>query len=156
MRHLYSHDENVYQWSTGAAYLHLLYDLGPYRLITGVECEFVEIEKKQIALLDTGAELSVVGNEIYRIFSEEDILLGTSVGSRTIHTRFGHFEGTLHPVEVSLTADWGEPLTLEGTFLFCEEWKGPTVLGFHGFWERIRFAIDPNYEQIGCIHFAAN
>jgi hypothetical protein len=59
MRHLYSHNDTIYQWSTGAAYLYLLYDLDPYKLITGVECEFVEIEKKQIALLDTGAELSV-------------------------------------------------------------------------------------------------
>jgi hypothetical protein len=56
MRHLYSLNDTISQWSTGAAYLHLLYDLGPFRLITGIECEFVEIEKKQIALLDTGAE----------------------------------------------------------------------------------------------------
>ncbi len=68
MRHLYSHNDTIYQWSTGAAYLHLLYDLGPYRLITGVECEFPEIKEKQIALLDTGAELSVAGNEIYQVF----------------------------------------------------------------------------------------
>ncbi|RKZ45033.1 MAG: hypothetical protein DRQ41_01265 [Gammaproteobacteria bacterium] len=144
MRHLYySFNDTIYQWSTGAAYLHLLYDLGPYRLITGVECEFPEIKEKQIALLDTGAELSVAGNEIYQVFSEKDIFLGTPVGTRKIHTRFGHFEGTLYRVDVSLKADWGEPLTIEGTFLFCEDWKGPTVLGFYGFLERIRFAIEP-------------
>jgi hypothetical protein len=111
MRHLYSHNESIYQRSTGAAYLHLLYNLGPYRLITGVECEFLEIKEKQIALLDTGAELSVAGNEVYEVFSEKDISLGAPVGTRTIHTRFGRFEGALHRVDVSLRADWGEPLT---------------------------------------------
>ncbi len=156
MRHLYNGSNTIEQWSTGAAYLHLLYELGPYRLITGVECEFPEIKEKQIALLDTGAELSIVGNEVYQVFLAKDISLEASVGKRTIHTRFGYFEGTLHSVDVSLRADWGEALTLNGTFLFCEEWYGPTILGFHGFWERIRFAIDPNYEQIGCIYFAAN
>ncbi len=40
-----------------------------------------------------------------------------------------------------------QTLAMEGTFLFCEDWEGPTVLGFHGFLERIRFAIDPDYEQ---------
>ncbi len=44
---------------------------------------------------------------------------------------------------------------VEGTFLFCEHWNGPTVLGLQGFLERIRFAIDPNYDQVGCIYFAA-
>jgi len=56
---------------------------------------------------------------------------------------------------VELTAHWGEPLTVEGTFLFCEHWNGPTVLGLQGFLEQIRFAIDPNYERVGCIYFAA-
>jgi hypothetical protein len=46
-------------------------------------------------------------------------------------------------------------LLIDGTFLFGEEWRGPTVLGFHGFLERIRLAIEPDYEKIGGIYFAA-
>ncbi len=34
----------------------------------------------------------------------------------------------------------------ESTFLFCEDWQGAIVLGFHEFLERIRFVVDPNYE----------
>jgi hypothetical protein len=108
-----------------------------------------------MALLDTGAELSIAGNIIYQAFSYENLLLGPSLEKRIINTRFGNFEGNLYRVDVGLTADWGEPLAIEGTFLFCENWQGPTVLGFHGFLERIRFAIDPDYEKIGCIYFSA-
>jgi hypothetical protein len=154
MANLYKLNRSKSQWSTGGAYVHFLHDIGPYKLVTAVECEFTAINTKQIALLDTGAELSVMGAVAYELFLYKHLVLGASVGNTTINTRLGNFQGTLHRVEVSLTADWGQPLTIEGTFLFCEQWTGPTVLGFHGFLERVRFAIDPNYEQVGGIYFA--
>ncbi len=155
MNNRYGHSQKLIQRYTGGAYLRFLYEIGPHKLITGVECEFPVIQHPQIALLDTGAELSVVSGDIYELCLQKDLVSETSVGTRSIHTRLGTFEGNLHRVEVELTAHWGEPLTVEGTFLFCEEWTGPTVLGFQGFLERIRFAIDPNYDQVGCIYFAA-
>jgi hypothetical protein len=155
MSDLYKKNQSLSQWSTGGAYLHFLYEMGPYKLTTGVECEFVAIDHRKIALLDTGAELSITRHEIYQNFLDENISLGSPLGKRTISTRLGNFEGTLYRVDVGLTADWGEPLIIEGTFLFCEQWQGPTVLGFYGFLERIRFAIEPDYEQIGCIYFSA-
>lgn len=155
MKQLYTLNQTVSQWSTGGAYLYPLYDMGPYRLIMGVECKFVAIRETQMALLDTGSELSVIGESAYQVFLHKNILLESPVGTRKISTRLGSFEGALYRVEVSLIATWGEDLLVDGTFLFCEEWKGPTVLGFHGFLERIRFAVDPDYENVGCIYFAA-
>jgi hypothetical protein len=155
MSNLYKKNQSLSQWSHGGAYLHFLHEAGLHKLITGVGCEFIAINTKEIALLDTGAELSIVSYEIYQSFVEENILLESyPVGKRSISTRLGNFEGDLYRVDVGLTADWGEPLAIEGTFLFCENWQGPTVLGFHGFLERIRFAVDPDYEQIGCIYFS--
>jgi hypothetical protein len=142
-------------WSTGGAYLRFLYDFGPHKIITGVDCEFPAIQAKQVALLDTGAELSVVSQSIYQCFFDTDLVLGSPVDQVTLHTRLGTFAGNLYRVEVTLTAQWGQPLTIEGTFLFCDDWTGPTVLGFHGCLERLRFAIDPNYEREGGIYFAA-
>jgi hypothetical protein len=155
MNQLYRHNQTISQWSIGGAYLYPLYEMGPYKLILGVECEFLALEKKQMALLDTAAELSIVDNVVYQTFLDEPALLGPAVGTRRINTRLGNFDGTLYRVEVGLKADWGEDLVVEGTFLFCKAWKGPTVLGFGGFLERIRFAIDPDYEKIGCIYFSA-
>ena len=142
-------------WSTGGAYLYPLHQFGSYRLVLGVECEFSTIETKQIALLDTAAELSVAGIQVYQRFLEENASLGLPVGTTTINTRLGNFTGELYRVEVQLTAAWGEPLMVDGTFLFCEEWNGPTVLGFYGCLERLRLAIDPDYEKVGCIYFAS-
>lgn len=150
----YQHHQTFFPWSTGGAYVYPLYQVGPYTLIIGVECEFPAVKRKQIALFDTGAELSVAGSELYQLFAEEQVMLAPPVGKTNLHTRLGTFEGNLYRIEVSLTAEWGEALTLEGTFLFCPEWTGPTVLGFHGFLERLRFAMDPNYERVGCIYFA--
>jgi hypothetical protein len=141
-------------WSTGSAYLRFLEDFGPHKIITAVECEFAAIQVKQMALLDTGAELSVVSNTVYQWFFHKN-KLGSPLDQVTLHTRLGTFAGNLYRVEVTLTAQWGQPLTVDSTFLFCEEWTGPTVLGFHGFLERIRFAIDPNCERVGGIYFAA-
>jgi hypothetical protein len=56
MNNLYRHNRNIAQWSTGGAYLQFLYEVGPHKLITGVECEFLAIQTKQMALLDTGSE----------------------------------------------------------------------------------------------------
>jgi hypothetical protein len=155
MNNLYRHNRNIAQWSTGGAYLQFLYEVGPHKLITGVECEFLAIQTKQMALLDTGSELSLVDSTVYQWFFHKQVGLGKPVGTTNIHTRLGTFAGNLYRVEVGLTAHWGESLMVEGTFLFCEQWNGPTVLGLQGFLERIRFAIDPNYERVGCIYFAA-
>jgi len=152
MANLYKHNKAISQWSTSGAYLHFL--LGSHKLVTGLEREFTAVNMKQMALLDTGAELSVAGSFIYQAFFYENVLFDSPLDKRIISTLLGKFEGHLYRVEVGLTADWGEPLMIEGTFLFCEEWQGPTILGFHGFLERIRFAIDPDYEQIGCIDFS--
>jgi hypothetical protein len=43
MTNLYKHNKTVSQWSTGGAYLHFLYEMGSYKLITGLECEFTAI-----------------------------------------------------------------------------------------------------------------
>jgi hypothetical protein len=156
MNTLYCHNQTISQWSTGGAYFYPLHEVGHHKLIMGIECEFLAIQKKQIAMLDTGAELCVAGNDVYQLFLAEHGFLGDSIiGKRKINTRLGNFEGTLHRIEIVLAAIWGEDLLVEGTFLFCEEWEGPTVLGFHGFLERIRLAIDPDYENTGGIYFAS-
>lgn len=61
MTHLYKHNHKTVQWSTGGAYLFPLHDMGSYKLIMGLECQLVAIEKTEMALLDTGSELSVIG-----------------------------------------------------------------------------------------------
>ncbi|NIM13411.1 MAG: hypothetical protein GTO45_14950 [Candidatus Aminicenantes bacterium] len=53
--------------------------------------------------------------------------------------------GSLHRINISLLADQksGYDLTVESSVFISEEWDGPIVLGYRGFLERIRFALDP-------------
>ncbi|HHC24032.1 MAG TPA: hypothetical protein ENK58_01260 [Desulfobacterales bacterium] len=52
--------------------------------------------------------------------------------------------GELHRVGITLLTDpgQGDELTVESTTFVSEEWDGPVVLGYRGFLERIRFALD--------------
>jgi len=59
MNNRYDHSQKLIQRYTGGAYLRFLYEIGPHKLITGVECEFLAIQTKQMALLDTGSELKI-------------------------------------------------------------------------------------------------
>ena len=36
-----------------------------------------------------------------------------------------------------------EELPIDATWLIIEDWPGPTVLGWRGCLERMRFAVDP-------------
>ena len=114
MADLYQKNRTFSRWNTGAAYLHFLYEGGMHRLVTGIECEFLAIGTKQIVLLDTGAEWSVAGYEIFQSFSDENAL-GNPLGKKRISSRLGSFEGHLYRIDVCLPASWGESLTMEGT-----------------------------------------
>jgi len=59
MNNLYRHNRNIAQWSTGGAYLQFLYEVGPHKLITGVECEFLAIQTKQMALFRYGVKRKI-------------------------------------------------------------------------------------------------
>ncbi len=65
---------------------------------------------EEMALLDTGAELSLASRTVYQWFFQNNVPLGDPVGTGSIHTRLGTFDGHLYRVEVGLTAHWGEPL----------------------------------------------
>jgi hypothetical protein len=72
--------------------------MGSHKLVTGGEYEFTALKTKQMALLDTGAELSLVGGNAYQLFLYKEIPLVALVGSRAISTRLGRFEGMLYRV----------------------------------------------------------
>ena len=60
-----------------------------------------------------------------------------------IHTRYGYVEGRLERIPLILVADEGSSLDLETTFLVSRDWPGKTFLGYTGFLDRLRIALDP-------------
>lgn len=95
------------------------------------------------ALLDTAAAWSVIDDETASALPGclED--LGDTIPYKT---RFGSFRGRSHRLSIELIADpgGGADLSCDATVLVVQEWPGPIVLGFHGFLEWIRFALDPD------------
>ena len=60
-------------------------------------------------------------------------------------TRLGRISGSLYRINISLLAEenHGYDLTVESSIFVSKDWDGPIVLGYRGFLERIRFALDP-------------
>ena len=100
------------------------------------------LEVTDVALCDTGADWSVVGGDTAELLEE---YLGPQNELISMNTRFGLLEGYLRNLEIHLLADpgMGADVKVESTVLVIKEWPGPTVLGFHGFLEKLRFALDP-------------
>lgn len=91
-------------------------------------------------MLDTGAHWTLIGPELIELLGDE---LGAATGSLKMSTRLGRFPGTLHRLPIQLVAEQGSDVTVEATCLALPDWTGPTILGFNGFLERIRFALEP-------------
>ncbi|MDY7232385.1 hypothetical protein [Hyalangium rubrum] len=71
-------------------------------------------------------------------------------------SRLGTIKGTLHRLSIRLLADQGSDVLVDGTCLVLPDWEGPTILGVHGFLERIRFALEPptSAGALARIHFS--
>jgi hypothetical protein len=129
------------QWSSGCSAFLVSTRVGQWRLPIGVKCRIGNLEVTDLALLDTGAEWSVIGGDTANILEDE---LGVPTESFTMSTRLGRISGSLYRINISLLAeDHGYDLIVESSVFVSEKWDGPIVLGYRGFLERIRFAIDP-------------
>lgn len=108
-------------------------------LIVAVRCRIDGANDNFAALLDTGAEWSVLGGALAEsLLRQEDLGLFVAM-----HTRLGRIEGRLQRLLVTLLANDGQELQVPATVLLAPDWSGPPVLGYRGFLERLRFALDP-------------
>ena len=102
-------------------------------------------------MLDTGARWTLIGSELIELLGDE---LGEGLEAVTMSTRLGRFQGTLHRLPIRLLADQGTDITVNATCLALKTWEGPNILGFTGFLERLRFALDPaDMHATARIHF---
>lgn len=133
-------DTGYEPWNIGAAQFYNETDDRTY--CVGVICKLGEAEFNAIALLDTGSQWSVISSEIAESVAQ---VISESLGPITMHTSRGDYDGTLHRLQITLLADTGlgNDLSIDGTVAILHGWPGPIVLGYHGFLERVRFAIDP-------------
>lgn len=93
-----------------------------------------------LALLDTGASWSVLNVEV----AEELELLNAHGTPLAMSTRLGRIEGKLVRTAATLVAEDGDSVGVDATVFVSHEWRQPTIIGYSGLLERIRFAIDPD------------
>jgi hypothetical protein len=60
-----------------------------------------------------------------------------------LRTAYGPFEGTVQRMTIRLVAEQGESLNIDASVFVAEDWQLGNFLGYTGFLERCRFAIDP-------------
>jgi len=104
------------------------------------------LEEAFLAALDTGAPWSCLDPELADA-ANIDRTLGEK---QPLQTAYGRFEGMLVRVQISILAEEGDSLDVEGTFFVPSDEGWPTgrsFLGYGGLLERIRFAFDPRRNQ---------
>jgi predicted aspartyl protease len=104
------------------------------------------MEQPFLALLDTGAEYSVLAREI-----AEEVGLDAADGQDTaLSYRGGIARGRLVRTNVRVLADEGDDLVVDATvFIPDEHWPtGRNFIGYTGFLERIRVGLDPQNNDI--------
>lgn len=147
MGHLFrNYGTNYDMWSNGYASFLTNHKHGLNTLLIAVNCRIGDFEVTEFALLDTGAEWSVIDADTARILGDQ---LGPSTEPITLLTRFGKIKGCLHRLNITLLAEknCGSDLSVDGTVFVSEDWPGPIVLGYHGCLERIRIALDPGVTE---------
>ena len=105
-------------------------------------CRLGSLPSDEIALLDTGATWSVIDDELSALLDAD---LGKPIETISLSIRFGVLKGTLSRLTITLLTepDWGTDLIVDATVAVIPDWPGPIVLGYQGFFERLRFALDP-------------
>lgn len=105
-------------------------------------CEAADIPT--LALLDTGAEWSVIKWEIALQLQCDRL---PSCGEVGYETRLGFFQGSLFRIPYRILAQTGESLSGEGTFWASPGWDSLTILGYNGFLTSLRTGLDPSRSE---------
>lgn len=96
------------------------------------------------AMLDTGSTYSVLDADVAE---ELGAFRDADAPEVDMATRHGLLRGSLVRRRVWLLAEEGESLEVDATFWVSSAWRYGHFLGYAGFLQRIRFAIDPEANQ---------
>ena len=106
-----------------------------------VRCKIDGLESEDQAMLDTGSTYTVIGRDVVQTIEHklEDC------GKGNIESCYGPISGKLVKLNMTLISEGGCDLDIKsGLALVSEDWDGRTiVLGYRGFLDKIRIAIDP-------------
>ena len=112
-----------------------------HTLVVAARCRLAGVNNVELALLDTGAQWTLIGGELVDLVEPFASSMRWSI---TYSTRLGNVEAHCYRLDIELVADEGDDLLVNATVLLAKDWKGPPiVLGYRGLLERVRLALDP-------------
>jgi hypothetical protein len=132
--------EPVAPWCCGWARFWVDQQMGSHVLTVAAQCRFGSQRGVDRALIDTGAQWSVIGGELARQVEADAFAIGEDV---VLTTRLGTARGRFFFLDVTVVAEEGGHLLVPATVVLAPSWLGPPVLGYRGFLDRIRFGFDP-------------
>ncbi len=91
------------------------------------------------ALVDSGAPYCIFDSDLM-VAGGIDFAEGEAI---TLSTRVGLVSGALQRLPLIVPAEHGNPLAVDATVLVSDQWRHGHFLGYGGFLERLRFAVDP-------------
>jgi hypothetical protein len=93
------------------------------------------------AMVDTGSPYCIFNTELV-----EALRLASDDGEKiSLSTPYGRFRGTIQRVTIGLKATQGTSLDIDASIYVPDEhWRFGNFLGYTGFLERFRCAIDPS------------
>ncbi len=97
-----------------------------------------------LAMVDTAAPWCILEPALAK--AAERHLEGLS-DITAIDSRLGRFTGRLCRGIATIRAENGEALAVDTTFFLSREWPGGNFVGYQGFLERFRFAVDPGVNR---------
>ena len=101
------------------------------------------------AMVDTGATWSVFGPKLWERL---ELPTGKPLMRIPMSTRLGKYEIDLYRARIGNRAEVGDlQLEIDATIGLGSLWDGPPVIGYQGFLDRLRFAVDPGERHF---HFA--
>jgi len=145
---LSDHVDNFHQCISGRAEFFPHHNSGNFKLHVGVKCMLGGAEYTDVALLDTGAQWSMMGGETAEILND---FFGPAEQTIKINSRFGSFTYTLRRLSINLLADHncGNNLVFDATVAVSAEYPGPVILGYQGFLEHLLFGLEPSISADG-------
>jgi len=97
-----------------------------------------------LAMVDTAAPWCIFEGSITAKIRDRVDVIQENV---RLHSRLGHFWGTLASGGLKLRAEEGEDLDIQALMFLSSDWPGGNFIGYEGFLDRIRFAVDPHWNR---------
>ena len=109
-----------------------------------LQSEIGDGQVELLAMVDTAAPWCIIEPALAQALKAD---LEELPEEAILSSRLGRFSGRLYRGQMTILAEEGADLSIDATFFLSPEWPVGNFVGYQGFLERFRFAIDPGVNR---------